>query len=118
QIESSFHTELHDYLVDGEIHFANATDPFVPSALADSDLAIQNLHNFQPKPRVHPRFTSHITGEHFIAPGDFATIYDVQGLYSTVDGTGQKIAVTGQSNINLTDVANFRSAAGLAANAP
>src|ERR1700751_256920 len=100
QIESAFHIEMHDYLIDGEIHFANATDPFVPSALADSALAIQNLHNFQPKPRVHPRFTSHISGEHFIAPGDFATIYDVQGLYSTVDGTGQKIAITSQSNIN------------------
>jgi subtilase family serine protease len=118
QIESTFHTEMHDYLVDGEVHFANATDPSVPSALADSALAIQDLHNFQPKARVHPHFTSHVTGSHFIAPGDFATIYDVQGLYSTVDGTGQKIAITSQSNINLTDVANFRSAAGLSANVP
>lgn len=118
QIEITFHTEMHEYLVDGEVHFANATEPSVPSALAGSALGIQNLHNFQPKPRLHPHFTSHVTGEHFIAPGDFATIYDLQGLYSTVDGTGQKIAVTGQSNILLTDVANFRSAAGLSVNAP
>jgi subtilase family serine protease len=119
QIESAFHTEIHDYLIDGEVHFANASDPAVPSAMADSALAIQNLHNFQPKPRLHPHFTSHISGEHFIAPADFATIYDLQGIYSAgIDGTGQKIAVTGQSNINPTDVANYRSAAGLPTNAP
>jgi subtilase family serine protease len=119
QIELTFHTEIHEYLVEGEVHFANATDPAVPSALGASALAIQNLHNFQPKPRLHPHFTSHVSGNHYIAPGDFATIYDLQGLYSAgVDGSGQKIAVTGQSNINLTDVANYRSAAGLAANAP
>jgi subtilase family serine protease len=120
QIETTFRTEMHDYLVDGEIHFANATAPSVPAAFAGLVLGIQNLHNFQPRPRLHPHFTSHVSGGHFIAPGDFATIYDVQGLYSTgsVDGSGQKIAVTGQSAINLTDVAHYRSAAGLAAKAP
>lgn len=118
-IESAFHTEIHDYLVDGEVHFANASDPSVPSAMADSALAIQNLHNFQPKSHLRPHFTSHLSGNHFIAPGDFVTIYDLQGLYTAgIDGTGQKIAVTGQSNINLSDVAHYRSAAGLSANAP
>ena len=120
QIESTFRTEIHDYLLNGEIHFANTTEPSVPAALAASVLGIQNLHNFQPKPRLHPHFTSHLSGEHFIAPGDFATIYDIQELYSTagVDGSGQKIAITGQSAINLTDIANYRGAAGLAANVP
>ena len=41
---------------------------------------------------------SHISGNHFVAPGDFATIYDVAPLYATgSDGTGQKIAIMGQS---------------------
>ena len=129
QIESVFGTEIHDYLVEGEIHFANATTPSVPAALAGSVLAIGHLHNFNPKPRANirritseetdPHFTSHISGNHFLAPGDFATIYDVQPLYNTgIDGTGLTIATTGQSSISLNDVANFRSAAGLAAKAP
>src|SRR5260370_31266164 len=126
QVESAFHTELHHYLVNGEMHFANATEPSVPVALSGVTLAIRNLHNFEPKPRarvrqvpsdeVSPHFTSHISARHFLAPEDFATIYAVQGLYNaipTVDGTGQTIAVIGQSAISLTDVHNFRSAAGL-----
>jgi hypothetical protein len=129
QIELVFGTEVHDYLVDSEVHFANATDPLVPAALADSVLSVGHLHNFNPKPRANfrrissgaadPHFTSHISGSHFLAPGDFATIYDVQPLYDAgIDGTGQKIATTGQSSINLADVAHFRSAASLPANTP
>jgi subtilase family serine protease len=133
QIESVFDTEIHDYVVNGEIHFANASNPSVPAAMAGSVLAMGHLHNFQPKPRAisrrvpsnpsanqpDPEFTSHLSGSHFLAPGDFATIYDVQTLYNNgTDGTGQKIALTGQSSISLTDVANFRSAAGLSANVP
>jgi subtilase family serine protease len=122
QVESAFHTELHHYLVNGEMHFANATEPSVPAALSGVALAIRNLHNFEPKPRarvrkvpaseVSPHFTSSISGSHFLAPDDFATIYHVQGLYGAgIDGTGQKIAVIGQSAINLADVQNFRKAA-------
>lgn len=124
QVESAFHTEIHNYLVNGEMHFANATEPSVPAALSGVALAIRNLHNFEPKPRarlrgvpaseVSPHFTSSISGDHFLAPDDFATIYNVQGLYAAgIDGTGQAIAVIGQSAISLTDVHNFRSAAGL-----
>jgi subtilase family serine protease len=92
-------------------------------------LGLHNLHNFQPKPRIkvrkamfneiHSHLTSHVSGNHFLTPGDFATIYDVQALYSAgVDGTGETIAVIGQSAISLTDIHNFRNAAGLAANDP
>jgi subtilase family serine protease len=113
------------------MHFANATEPSVPAALSGVVLAIRNLHNFQPKPRarvrkvpsdeVSPHFTSHISGDHFLSPADFASIYDVQRLYTAtppVDGTGQQIAVVGQSAISITDVDHFRSAAGLAAKDP
>jgi subtilase family serine protease len=37
-------------------------------------------------------------------------------LYSTADGTGQTIAIIGQSSVSAADLANFRSAAGLASN--
>ncbi len=118
QVEVTFQTEIHNYLVNGEIHFANATNPSVPAALAGSVLAIGHLHDFAPKPRakVRPHLTSYVSGNHFITPGDFATIYDVAPLYSAgSDGTGQKIAIIGQSSVNTTDLNNFRSAAGLPA---
>jgi hypothetical protein len=129
QIESVFSTEIHNYIVDGVIHFANATSPSVPAALAPSVLSIGHLHNFSPKSRAmvrkvsstgaDPHFTSYVSGSHFLAPGDFATIYNVQPLYTAgFTGTGQSIAIVGQSTVSATDLANFRSAAGLTAKAP
>jgi subtilase family serine protease len=124
QIEAVFHTEIHNYLVGGEMHYANATEPSVPAALADVVLGFQHLHNFHPRPRAQVRkvdshFSSSVSGSHFLSPGDFATIYDVKGLYAAgTTGTGQMIAIIGQTTVNLTDLSNFRSAAGLAAKAP
>jgi subtilase family serine protease len=129
QIESAFSTEIHNYIVDGVIHFANATSPSVPAALAPSVLSIGHLHNFSPKSRAmvrkvsstgaDPHFTSYVSGSHFLAPGDFATIYNVQPLYTAgFTGTGQSIAIVGQSTVSATDLANFRSAAGLTPKVP
>jgi subtilase family serine protease len=56
-----------------------------------------------------------------VAPYDWATIYNVLPLWNAstpIDGTGQKIAVAGTSNINLSDVATFRSKFGLPAKVP
>jgi len=120
QIESVFGTEIHNYLVDGEIHFANATNPSVPAALASLVVGMGNLHDFRPKPHlVRPHFTSSVSGDHFLTPGDFATIYDIQPLYNAgIDGSGQTIAVVGQTAIFTSDINNFRAAAGLPAKLP
>ncbi len=123
QIQAALHTQIHNYLVDGEMHWANATEPSVPAALADIVLGFQNLHNFNPKPRarfhrVESHFTSALSGNHFLSPGDFATIYDVKGLYTAgMTGSGQSIAIIGQSTVNATDLSHFRSAASLSAKA-
>src|SRR6201997_3114073 len=120
QVEVTFQTEIHTYLVNNEIHIANSTDPSVPAAFADSIVAVGHLHDFAPKPRAtaRPHLTSYVTGNHFVSPADFATIYNVAPLYSTADGTGQTIAIVGQSSVSSADLANFRSAAGLAPNPP
>ena len=81
-------------------------------------LNVGHLHNFAPKPRakVQPHLTSFVSGNHFLSPADFATIYDLDLLYSAgSDGSGQKIAVVGQSTVSTTDLNNFRAAAGLPA---
>ena len=113
-VESAFRTELHHYLVDGELHFANSTEPSIPAALQPVVRGIQGLHDFRLKPRsrsqsVLPDYTS-ASGHHYIAPDDFATIYDVKPLLAAgIDGTGQKLVIVGQTAINLSDLQQFRT---------
>jgi subtilase family serine protease len=118
QIESAFALEMHNYLVDGEVHLANAMNPSVPAALSGAVLHIGHLNDFAPKPRlkVKPNLTSYVSGNHFLTPDDFATIYDLNALYSAgATGSNQKIAIVGQSTVSTTDLNNFRIAAGLPA---
>lgn len=122
QVDSVFRTEVHHYKVSGEEHFANASDPMLPGALANIVTGFWGLDDFRPRPHassVRPKFTSYISGRHFLAPDDFATIYNVQPLYNAgIDGTGQSVVVIGQSNIDLADVRTFRTVSGLPANDP
>jgi subtilase family serine protease len=117
QIGAVFNTEIHRYQLPGENHFANAAPPAVPRALGNLLVGIRNLNDFRPRPRsrrISPHFTT--GGSHFLAPDDFATIYDLKPLYSSgLDGSGQKIAVVGDSAITTTDIDAFRKAAGLGA---
>jgi subtilase family serine protease len=119
QVESAFRTELHRYQVDDETRYANSIEVSLPAALSSVVLSVRGLDSFRPRPRAvvaRPNFTSHQTGNHFIAPGDFATIYNLKPLYNAgLDGTGQTIAVVGQTQISTADVDAFRSAAGLPA---
>jgi subtilase family serine protease len=114
QVEYALKTELHDYSINGEQHFANATDLAFPAAFSSQVLGVRGLDDFHPKPRIRPapRFTSNVSGNHFLIPGDFATIYNVP---SNLDGSGVTIAVIGQTIVNHTDLAAFRTAAGLPA---
>lgn len=114
QIEGAFSTELHRYLVNGTVHFANATEPSVPAAFAGVAGAIHGLNDFRMRPPRHslqllPRYDS-TRGTHYLAPDDFAIIYDLMPLYSAgVNGSGQKMVVVGQSQINLADIEQFHS---------
>ncbi|HYM07382.1 MAG TPA: S53 family peptidase [Terriglobales bacterium] len=116
QVGDAFHTEFHRYLVEGETSLANAIEISVPQAISGMVLGFRGLENFRPRPRARvvarPNFTSHQTGNHFIAPGDFATIYSIP---AGLDGTGQTIAVVGQTQINTSDIDAFRTAGGLPA---
>ena len=134
QVQAAFQTEIHHYLVKGEPYYANATEPSVPSALADVVLGIHALDNYPLRPRgvfrqvkaePRPNFTSNITGDTFVAPADFATLYGINGLYAAgIDGAGQSIAVMGQTDLYGTgseaasDITTFRTASGLPAKPP
>jgi subtilase family serine protease len=123
QAEATFGTEIHNYTSGTETHFAPSTDISIPSALAPVIQTVTNLSSFRPKPHVRvspikanpqPNFTSSQSGSYFLTPGDVATIYDIKSSYNSgYTGTGQSIAVVGQSSILQSDVTNFQNASGL-----
>jgi len=124
QVELGFQTEIHRYRVDGETHFANATQLSIPAALTDVIQSVRNLNDFRPRPQVRfrnttPAFTSSQSGNHYLTPKDVATIYDVNAAYNSgYNGAGQSIAVVGQSEVNIADIEHFQSAAGLTVKDP
>jgi subtilase family serine protease len=106
QVRAAFQTEIHRYRVDGEMHFAAAAEPWVPASLEPVVAGFAGLDDFYPKAprRPSPAYTDG-TGAHTLAPGDLATIYDITKLYQAgFDGTGQTIAIIGQSAVDPSDI--------------
>jgi subtilase family serine protease len=135
QVQEAFATSIHRYEVNGEQHWANANEVSIPSALTPVVKGVLTLHNFprhsnavihgqQVKPAQGSTspfftFTSGQSTFYGLGPTDFATIYDVLPLWKAgIDGTGQTIAIVGETNINVNDVNSFRSLFGLPAKAP
>ena len=135
QVEQAFHTSIHKYVVNGETHFANATDPQIPAALAPVVAGVGPLNDFRPKPTlvkgprghydpesktIKPDLTlTNSSGQFFlyVNPADAATIYDTPNPtlnpnYSGTkyDGTGVTIGIAGDSNVVMQDIINYRTA--------
>lgn len=126
-VASAFGAPLHRYSLNGENHIAPSADLSLPSALAGIVSDVRNLSDFRPHAHFRkgngaafkPDFTSSQTGNHYVTPGDIAVIYDIKAAYSAgYNGSGQTIAVMGQSAISNTDITRFQTAIGQATNAP
>ncbi len=122
QVQSAFRTEIHSFNVNGKMHFANVRAPMLPAALSGIVGGFRGMHDFLPHSMIkqHPDYTVTTGGGSFtvLAPGDIATIYDIEPLYNAtpkIDGTGQKLAIAGQTDIYLADLTDFRSAFALPA---
>jgi subtilase family serine protease len=131
QVEKAFGTSIHSLSYNGEQHISNMSDPALPSAVASVVTSISGLNDFRIKPRlrktavkVGPQYTASgaacLSGTgtcHYLAPGDFYNIYDVNPLLSnSINGQGITIAVIGQSQLvgnSTNQVKAFRTAAGL-----
>src|SRR6266403_1584633 len=129
QVRNAFRTEIHKFAVNGEEHIANVSEPAIPAALAPVVKGVAALNSFPRRAHLHnkgvyrwqrdtgqikPLFTFGTNPVNFaMAPGDFAKIYNIP---AGADGTGQTIAVIGQSNINAQDVIDFRNLFGLPQN--
>jgi Pro-kumamolisin, activation domain/Bacterial Ig-like domain (group 3) len=138
QVETALHTELHYYKYAGKNYLANANDVSLPASLAALSRGIVSLNNFPRRPPrqvirgtasrnargqyvpLLPNLTA--TGQsntYYLAPGDFAAIYNTKPLLNGgTDGSGVSIAVTAQSDIELTDVQTFRQIFQLKTNDP
>lgn len=116
----AFQTPIHNFDRNGTLYYANTTDPVLPAALQGIAGSVRGLSNLRPRPRAkaRPRFYAGTSGN-FIAPGDFATIYDLTPLYNAgINGSGQKIAIAGQTDIQNFDIEAFQRAAGLTVQDP
>lgn len=140
QVQQAFHTTIHRYVyANGEQHWANASDPQIPAALAPVVVGVNKLNDFHPRPKnriigtfkksmttgkvsaVSPKFTypgscyaSDSTNCYAVGPYDFDTIYNVPAtINGSPGGTGQTIAIVSDSDVYDPDVTNFRSLLGL-----
>ncbi len=141
QVQEALHTSIHKYAVNGEQHWANASDPQIPSALTPVVAGVLTLHNFLKKPMLHiseqkigakveptgPGKPPQVTFPgnppfHALAPADYATIYNIPpiSITNTAPGIGVSIGVVGRSNIfqGGQDIRNFNNLFGSGPLAP
>ncbi|HEX8925878.1 MAG TPA: Ig-like domain repeat protein, partial [Terriglobales bacterium] len=129
-VEKAFSTQMHTYNYKGKSFVANAKDITIPAALQPVVKGVARLHSV---PRVEnlkiqgkATFNkingqlSFSDGSHAMSPADFAKIYNVKPLWDAgIDGTGQKIAIVGRTDIDPNDISDFKSFFGLSnANPP
>ena len=111
----AFQTQVSYYRVNGVQRFSISSPPMIPEALAPVVKAVRGLYTIQEQPlhgattarSVLPRDTN--GSSHYLAPADFATIYD---LPSSLTGAGVTIGIVGRSRTNFADFANFRALTG------
>ena len=137
QVQSAFQVSIRKYVVKGEEHWANSSDPQIPAALSPVVAGIDSIHNFRRKAMnvranrlgrsrtaaagAAPQITVPFCDPNCydLGPYDFATIYNVLPLWTAgIDGTGQTIAIVGRTNINPQDARDFRTLFGLPAKDP
>ncbi|MFL6304811.1 MAG: protease pro-enzyme activation domain-containing protein [Candidatus Sulfotelmatobacter sp.] len=132
QVQETFHTAIHKYIVNGEQHWANASDPQIPAALLPAAAGVATLHNFVSRPQSHlkqepvlarvvpgarPEITFTQNGQqiHALAPQDYAVIYNITSpAYNPWTGAGVTIGVVGRNDLygGGQDVLNFLGVVG------
>jgi hypothetical protein len=135
-LRSAFHTEIHEYAVNGATQYANATELQIPAALSALVKGVSPLNSYRAMPQsrvlghaaysrakhqVIPQWTMPNGPGAFyaVAPEDFATQYDLAPLYQAgINGSGQTIGIINESNIDLTMVQAYQKLFGLSNGTP
>ena len=116
EVGRAFHTEFQTYKVNGEERISVSSDPMIPEALAPAIKAVRGLFTIEDRPLHYadvmqsdsPEMNAG-SGTHFIAPADFATIYNLPG---NLTGSGEIIGIVGRARTNPADFNNFKSLTG------
>jgi hypothetical protein len=135
QVNAAFHTQIHEYVVDGVPHHANATELRIPAALAGIVATLSPLHDFRPVPQLETAGKGYFDAAarqfvpefnlpsgwspllYGVAPADFYTQYNLNPLLSAnITGAGVTIGVIDESNIDVGVANAYRSVFGLKAN--
>jgi len=124
QIETAFHTEMHQYNFKGAPFIANSREIRIPSALTPVVRGIVRLNSTPKQNNIKlagqgtlDKSKGQITftnGEHAITPADFAVIYNLNPLYQAgINGAGQSIAIVARSDVFSRDIYDFMSIFGV-----
>ncbi|HEV2197935.1 MAG TPA: protease pro-enzyme activation domain-containing protein [Candidatus Acidoferrum sp.] len=125
EVRQAFQTEIHHFVVKGEKHVANVSDPQIPAALAPVVAGIVSLHDFRPnamhkmhQPRTQFTFPDQFGNTTYaVVPADLAKIYNLNPLFSAgISGQGQTIVLIEDTDVfSVADWSTFRSTLGLSA---
>jgi pseudomonalisin len=136
-VGGAFRTNFAEFRVGAETRLSATEEPSVPQALQAVISGVHGLSQSTLHPQsiatvmqgkvtaqvsggltAQPMLTS-TSGQHFLTPNDFATIYDLGSVYSggntgaTVAGKAQRVAIVGRSRVATTDISQFESMTGL-----
>ncbi|HEY4357973.1 MAG TPA: protease pro-enzyme activation domain-containing protein [Acidobacteriaceae bacterium] len=139
-VANAFHTNFGYYTVGEATRFSASTEPTIPAAFSPVVASIGGLTEEVLKPQhtkklasrpdyalsntraaaltPEPQFT-YGSGEHFLTPGDFGVIYDINPLYTagntggSVGAVPQHVAILGRSQVALSDINGFANFSGL-----
>ncbi len=126
-VATAFRTSFRLFnLANGETRYSLLQEPSVPSAIAPLVNAISGLSQVVHKPSTRhgelvasPKAEAAIpllnssTGSHYLVAGDFATAYDMNPAYlAGITGTGQHIAIAGESRVDAVDVSRLQTLQG------
>lgn len=133
-VERLFGTRLELYGSGGIKRMAPAGVPMLPPAIAGKVERIDGLETLRVEPTLHGvarRDSTSLPGapapkasscddngicEHYIFPGDFAVLYNLEPAYALgYDGGGQSISIVARSRVHADDIVQFRSRAALPA---
>ena len=112
-VERAFGTQIRNYSVNGEMRFANASNPQIPAALVNAVQGVVSFNNFRPRAMNHKLHQAHIDpksgmehtdytagGGYPLVPSDLETIYNINPLLKAgISGQGMKVLVVEDTNL-------------------
>jgi len=136
RVAAAFHTGFGYFLYNNQPQLSAISEPSIPAALAPLIRSISGLTDTPIVPMSHVGLGGHndstgahpllttSNGSHFVTPNDFAVIYDIKSVYSggntgaKIGAKAQHVAIIGRSRVSTTDISEYETNTGVAANQP